>query len=41
MGSRSTRFIAELTGSPSDKRKIFKAEATRLIAAAASEISQI
>ena len=30
----SRKFIAELTGSPSDKRKIFKAAALRLIAAA-------
>jgi hypothetical protein len=37
----SRKFIAELTGSPSEKRKIFKAEAERLIAAAAEEINEI
>jgi hypothetical protein len=38
---QSRKFIAELTGSPSDKRKIFKAEAARLIAAATRDISEI
>ena len=37
----SRKFIAELTGYPSEKRKAFKAEAERLIAAAAREISEI
>jgi hypothetical protein len=38
---QSRKVIAELTGSPSDKRKFFKAEAARLIAAAAEEIKEI
>jgi hypothetical protein len=38
---QSRKFIAGLTGSPSDKRKIFKAEAARLIVAAARDISEI
>jgi hypothetical protein len=37
----SRKFIAELTGSPSEKRKVLKAEATRLIAAATEEIGEI
>jgi hypothetical protein len=37
----SREFIAKLTGSPSEKRKIFKAEAERLIAAASEEIKEI
>jgi hypothetical protein len=37
----SREFIAKMTGSPTEKRKIFKAEAERLIAAAAQEIKQI
>ena len=37
----SRKFIAKLTGSPLAKRKIFKAEAKRLLAASAKEISEI
>jgi hypothetical protein len=37
----SREFIAKLTGSPSEKRKVLKAEAERLIAAAAEEIKEI
>jgi hypothetical protein len=39
--SYTREFKAGLTGSPSEKRKFFKAEAERLIAAAAEEIKMI
>jgi hypothetical protein len=39
--SYSRKFIAELTGSPSEKRKVFKAEAERLIAVAAEDIDEV
>jgi hypothetical protein len=38
---RSREFIAKMTGFPSEKRKIFKAEAEHLIAAAAEQIKEI
>ena len=38
---QSREFIAKLTGFPSEKRRVFKAEAKRLMAVAAELISEI